>query len=421
MTPSTLAPHESHSPTSNCPVDDLGVRVEAARTRIAVQFDPALTDALSDEELAAERRDVEAIRRRERSQRRRVAKATIKAKERRALTALRADAEHDRVQAEIAATELRDQLRATRALADHQRSTSQHAQVADLYAHRNRSALAIGTVVVGAMLISATNVQHNLAPNTTMADPGWWTAYFIEALVSVCLIVLMVGTPKAEQWGITEGKGKIIAAEGLLFTLTVLLNTFPYIGTLDLAGFGTHVVAPTMIGVAILIHHAMSQRYGRALEKATAQLLTAAAEVPPAMSEVHEPVHLAADVEYQSPATVAETVDEVPPGPSTTSAPATEPTPALPVFLDGPPDPQWSQGEGLRAPTESREHDWSTIADKLSTNTRTPETVAQVLHLTFDRGLDATAVAQQVGLREFTVTRIVGDSHPYRLASTMAS
>ncbi|MFD6455843.1 hypothetical protein ACFWF3_34185, partial [Nocardia sp. NPDC060220] len=50
-------------------VSQLAQRVERARGRLAYQFDPALTDALSEDELRAERELAERIREQDREQR----------------------------------------------------------------------------------------------------------------------------------------------------------------------------------------------------------------------------------------------------------------------------------------------------------------------------------------------------------------
>ncbi|MBC7299780.1 hypothetical protein [Nocardia salmonicida] len=449
----------SETPAQPDSVAALAQQIDRARGRVAIQSDPALIEMLTDGELKAAQDDAQKIRRRHRSQQRRIATATIKAEKRAAMDQLRAEADEQRIQSKIRASELRDQLRAQRALAEHQRTASPHAQLADLYTHRSRSAWAMAAVVIAAMVISATNVQHNLAPNTTWADPSWWTAYFIEALVSVCLVVLMVGTPKAAQWGITDGRGKVMAAEIGLLVLTILLNTFPYIRNPDLFGFGTHAVAPTMIGVAILIHHAMSQRYSKAVAKAAGELDGAAAATnhPEASKVAGHSGQAIAEHPIETAVVESEQVEvssrrrsptlrtarravqprRVPYHPARRSR-------SLQLTRQGAVgEKQVAEVLNLRADSEParpvepavvpiiREvasasgtvRDWTEVAQRLSSSAigRNPAVVAEILHLSFDRAMNPTQVAAQVGMRERTVSRIVDDAHPYRLASALAS
>ncbi|MGV9336662.1 hypothetical protein [Nocardia sp. NPDC003726] len=264
-------------------------RVEHARSRLTLQHDPALIAALSESELAAEREDAEWIRAQRRTQRRRQVAAELAA-EQKAMNAAAAEQDAD----------IRDRLTARAALAEQRRADSPQAKVAELHRLRTWSARGLMGVVAAGVMYSAVNVQHNLAPNASVTDPLYWASYFIEALVSICLIVLMVNQQKASEWGVgEENRGLIIAAELFLLSLTIGLNTYPYLDAGDTFGFVTHAIAPVMIGVAILIHHASSERFGLMLKKATAQL--PADDVLPPMTTVHriaERVTAAAALEH---------------------------------------------------------------------------------------------------------------------------
>ncbi|WP_245721869.1 hypothetical protein [Nocardia crassostreae] len=134
-------------------VSQLARRVEKARGRLAYQFDPALTEALSENELHAERDLAERIREQDRSQRWKQAEAA-------AATADRARQTTE----EIEKADIRDLLLARKAIAAQRRESSPHAKLASLYKHRAWSQRALAGVVAAGMLWSAVNVQHNIAP-----------------------------------------------------------------------------------------------------------------------------------------------------------------------------------------------------------------------------------------------------------------
>ncbi|MEV0293985.1 hypothetical protein [Nocardia sp. NPDC050710] len=241
-------------------VTQLARRVEKARGRLAYQFDPALTEALSEDELHAERELAERIRGQDRSQRWKQVQAAAAAADRARQTT-----------EEIEKADIRDLLVARKAIAAQRRESSPHAKLASLYRHRSWSLRALAGVVAAGMLWSAVNVQHNIAPGGP-GDPLYWFSYLIEAMISVCLIIIMIGTNKVSEWGVVDNRGQVVAAEVALLTLTVGLNTYPYVRAEQWFDAGVHAVAPVMIGVALLIHDAASARYGLAIARATDQV-----------------------------------------------------------------------------------------------------------------------------------------------------
>ncbi|MGF6883654.1 hypothetical protein ABIA39_006797 [Nocardia sp. GAS34] len=241
-------------------VTHLARRVEHARGRLAYQFDPALTEALSEDELRAERDLAEKIREAERDQRWKHVQAAAQASDEARTTSQK-----------IAKADMRDLLLARRALAAQRRESSPHAKLASLYRHRAWSLRALAGVVASGMLWSAVNVQHNIAPGGP-SDPLYWFSYLLEAMISVCLVIIMIGTNKVAEWGILDSRRQVAIAELALLSLTVGLNTYPYIRRGDWYDVGVHAVAPVMIGVALLIHHAASSRYGLAIAHATEQV-----------------------------------------------------------------------------------------------------------------------------------------------------
>ncbi|WP_228003101.1 hypothetical protein [Nocardia australiensis] len=241
-------------------VKQLARRVEKARGRLAYQFDPALTEALSEDELHAERDLAEKIRGQERDQRWKHVQAAAAASDR---------ARHTTEAIEKA--DIRDLLVARKAIAAQRRESSPHAKLASLYRHRAWSLRALAAVVGAGMLWSAVNVQQNIAPGGP-GDPLYWFSYLIESMISVCLIIIMVGTNKVAEWGILESRRQVAFAEIALLAVTVSLNTYPYLRDGSWYDAAVHAVAPVMIGVALLIHDAASARYGHAIAQATEQV-----------------------------------------------------------------------------------------------------------------------------------------------------
>ncbi|MFC9897442.1 hypothetical protein ACFVMC_27445 [Nocardia sp. NPDC127579] len=257
-------PERGAQVTIEHPIEDevtqLARRVERARGRLAWQFDPALTEALSEDELHAERELAERIREQDRGQR---------WKEVQALAAA-ADRARQTTEA-IEKADMRDLLVARKAIAAQRRESSPHARLASLYRHRSWSLRALAGVVGAGMLWSAVNVQHNIAPGGP-SDPLFWFSYLLEGMISVCLIIIMIGTNKVSEWGVVDSRGQVALAELALLGLTVCLNTYPYLRGGEWYEVAVHAIAPVMIGVALLIHDAASARYGLAIARATEQV-----------------------------------------------------------------------------------------------------------------------------------------------------
>ncbi|GAB2536291.1 hypothetical protein [Nocardia heshunensis] len=241
-------------------VSQLAQRVEKARGRLAYQYDPALTDALSETELVAERQLAERIREQERAQRWKQAEAA----------AGQADRARQTTE-EIEKADIRDLLLARKAIAAQRRESSPHAKLASLYKHRAWSQRALAGVVAAGMLWSAVNVQHNIAPGGA-SDPLYWFSYLLEGMISVCLVIIMIGTNKVAEWGVIDSRRQVVVAEMALLSLTVILNTYPYIKTGSWYDVAVHAIAPVMIGVSLLIHNAAAGRYGLAIVRATDQI-----------------------------------------------------------------------------------------------------------------------------------------------------
>lgn len=241
-------------------VGALSERVQTARERMAHQHDPALTEALSEGELAADRAVAERIRehaRRERVAQVEAAESTAEQVRRATAAILRADAQ--------------DLVLARRALADQRRESSPHAQLAHLYRVKKWCGRGLAGVVVAAMVWSAINVQHNIAPGGP-SDPLYWASYLLEALISTVLVVFMISGSAVARWNVDEGAAAIRWTEVFLLAATITLNTYPYLNRHAWFDAAVHAVAPVMIGVALIAHDAVSRRLGTAIARASAQV-----------------------------------------------------------------------------------------------------------------------------------------------------
>ncbi|MEV0081131.1 hypothetical protein AB0H58_32360 [Nocardia neocaledoniensis] len=253
MTDATLAP-------------EIADRVERARAQIAWQYDPALTEALSEDELRAERELAEELRSDRRETRRRIERAQLQAEEDETRAELSAAEKARTTEASIQKADTDDYLAARKVLAKQRRAASPHSKIAVLATEaRWVSWLMIG-VVSGAMLFSAVNVQHNLAPDG-MGEPLYWVAYGVEALISLCLVALMLTTKRAAEWMPEASRNKAVAAEVALLVLSIALNAYPYHD--DLKKAAAHSLGPVMVGIAMLIHSYSSTVYGRSLAEAS--------------------------------------------------------------------------------------------------------------------------------------------------------
>ncbi len=361
----------TNAPAAAPQVDDLMAgalpdRVQIAHERLAHQDDPALLEALSERELAAARELAELVRDYERHEQRARIQAAADAAERVRRTA-----------AELAEREAADLLRAAQAIGEQRHSSSPHAKVARLHQRKPRVLGLLAGVVAFSMLFSAVTVQQNIAPTGGVTNPMFWLSYGLEALISAVLVALMLSTADTAEWGVIERLWQVYTVEGVLLTASIALNTFPYFKAGDLTGIGIHAIAPIMIGVALVTHRLVAERYGRAIEQATAavpdkedlqerlvaltkvggagnQILPSILEVAPtARGERHadpeEPVEAHPDVDGGSEQSAAPSAPEENPTPEARSesgadaspepkqptaqaeAPATEPSPPVPA------------------------------------------------------------------------------------------
>jgi hypothetical protein len=238
---------------------DLAARVASARGRLPLQSDPALFEALSEEELRKERELAEWIRETDRQIRRSEQETKL------------AIAKRDQKTANVLATDASKDARwHRRALAARERLTSEAARTAQLYRRAEWSSRALIAVVVLGMVWSGVNVQHNLVPSGDMSDPLYWLSYGIEAMISVPIIVIMVAATTAARWGRKVQRAGVAAVELALLALTIGLNAGPHVRS-DLATAAEYAIAPVMVGVVIWVHSWVSQHYASLIEGADDQ------------------------------------------------------------------------------------------------------------------------------------------------------
>ncbi|MEV6661572.1 hypothetical protein [Nocardia fluminea] len=238
-------------------------RVQTARERLEHQYDPALLEALSERELAQDRELAELVREHQRTEQRARIRAAADAAERVRETAK-----------SLADREAADLLRAAQAVGEQRHSSSPHAKVARLHKRKPRVLALLVGVVAFSMLFSAVTVQQNIAPGLDVANPMFWLSYGLEALISAVLVALMLSTSDTSEWDVIDENKlrQVYLVEAALLLASIGLNTFPYVRAGDVSGFGIHAIAPVMIGVALVTHRLVAERYGKAIEAATAAI-----------------------------------------------------------------------------------------------------------------------------------------------------
>ncbi|MFI6574002.1 hypothetical protein [Nocardia fluminea] len=259
----TITNRKASTTTDQLVAGALPDRVQTARERLEHQYDPALLEALSERELAQDRELAELVREHQRTEQRARIRAAADAAERVRETAK-----------SLADREAVDLLRAAQAVGEQRHSSSPHAKVARLYKRKPRVLALLVGVVAFSMLFSAVTVQQNIAPGLDMANPMFWLSYGLEALISAVLVALMLSTSDTSEWDVIDESKlrQVYLVEAALLLASIGLNTFPYIRAGDVSGFGIHAIAPVMIGVALITHRLVAERYGRAIEAATAAI-----------------------------------------------------------------------------------------------------------------------------------------------------
>ncbi|MQY24910.1 hypothetical protein [Nocardia aurantia] len=248
---------QSSGSAGSSEIAELRQRVATARGKLPLQTDPALLEAMSDSEIAAERELAEWIRAQRRQQRRRAVTNELAAEQR------------DRKVADsIRRSDEADAHWHRRALAARRRVSSPDARLAQLFRRAEWSSRALIAVVVLGMIWAGVNVQHNLVPSGDMTDPLYWLSYGFEAMISIPIITIMVVTTTAARWGRDVARGKVVLLEIGLLSVTIALNAGPHIAAGRMAHAAEAAVAPIMVGVIIWLHAWVAARYATLIDGA---------------------------------------------------------------------------------------------------------------------------------------------------------
>lgn len=245
----------------NTEITALAQQVATARDKLPLQHDTALYDALSDDEIRAERELAEWIRTQRRKQRRRAVGDELATEQR-----------DRRTSALIRRTDEADARWHRKALAARRRVSSADARLAQLYRRSEWSSRALIAVVVLGMVWAGVNVQRNLVPSGDMSDPLYWLSYGIEAMISIPIIVIMVTATTAARWGRELERGKVIVFELALLGTTIALNAGPHLAAGSFGRAAEFAIAPVMVGVVIWLHAWVSARYAILIESASVEL-----------------------------------------------------------------------------------------------------------------------------------------------------
>jgi hypothetical protein len=231
----------------------LADQVARARGRLVYQDDAALREALSADELAAERDLAELERQvdREVRQHAAIAKRARLIKVQKALQA-EADAEDKEARWH------------RRALSRRQRLISPDAQLTRLYKRATLSDRLLIGVLVMCMIWSGYNVQTNLAAGLGPQNLLWWLAFGLEAVISVPIIVIML-TLTSSKKELPKGRGLsrsvVIPVEVGLLALTLALNIGPRLVAGEWGRAAEYAIAPVIVALVVWLHAGVTDHY----------------------------------------------------------------------------------------------------------------------------------------------------------------
>lgn len=222
---SILAPQRDRSATEH--LIDLGSDLETiladARRRVSQQDATEFTEALSRDELLADRKVAETLRALDRDTRLSEGKAN------------HSDAKWHR-----------------KAVAAQQRATSPAAAVTDTFRTGTLVSRGLIGVMAAGVLWGAVNVQQNLMGDAALTDPRYWLAFLIEPMVTLPLVFVMMTATTAARRGRPVGRKRIALVEGGLLLLTLALNVGPHLG--NPGEILWYSIAPVMIAASVLLH-----------------------------------------------------------------------------------------------------------------------------------------------------------------------
>ncbi|NKQ59221.1 hypothetical protein HFP15_40920 [Amycolatopsis sp. K13G38] len=134
-----------------------------------------------------------------------------------------------------------------------ERLTSHDMRLAQLTRQLTWTRRVLITLMAVGMAWSAVNVQHNLVPSGNSAEALFWVSYGVEALVSGCLIVLLMTSATLERWGYDRARhGRSgYALEAVLVFVSLGLNIGTPLSHGDVPLALEYSVAPLMVGALV--------------------------------------------------------------------------------------------------------------------------------------------------------------------------
>lgn len=231
------------------PVAEVRARVAQQQELVALK-----REELTDEELKAEAELAQEERKQRREQRMRALTAMIKAED--------AEAERERQAAQKAAEQeaKRQEQRASlldwraTAAATAERLTSTDLRLARLARQLTWTSRALVALVVLGMVWSAVNVQRNLVPDQDVTKPLFWVSYFVEALISGALVIIMLTSQTLGRWGRADDRTGGHLLEFGLVCVSLLLNTLAPLVAGDIPMASECAVAPMAVGMLLWVH-----------------------------------------------------------------------------------------------------------------------------------------------------------------------
>lgn len=183
--------------------------------------------------------------------------------------------------AQAKATATMDEWR-RRAAHTAERLTSHDMRLAQLARQLTWTRRVLITLMAIGMAWSAVNVQNNLVPSGNTAEPLFWVSYGVEALVSGCLIVLLMTSATLERWGYPRaqnGRSGYWLEAGLVL-VSLGLNIGTPLSRGDVALALEYSVAPLMVGALVWTYNHTTGRLSRVLaEQAHADIRQRYAEL----------------------------------------------------------------------------------------------------------------------------------------------
>ncbi|QIS23729.1 hypothetical protein [Nocardia terpenica] len=242
------------------PDGGLSKRIERARARVPMQYNPVLYQEMSEREIDQERDLYKWERARKRRQRKRALRRELAAESRDLQAARRAKRRADR-----------EKRWHAEALAARQRATNPDAQVGLVHRQTMVMSRNLGVAVVGGLAWSAVNVGRNLMPDGSgPSGPTWWAlwvlSFGVEGLISIPIREIMKLATTSARNGRQLDRSRIVLFEAALLLVTVGLNAGPHLADGDWGRAAEYSVAPVMVVVCMWLHAWLSNRYAKLID-----------------------------------------------------------------------------------------------------------------------------------------------------------